>query len=509
MKKIINTMNVMLLLVLAFAFTACNEQKSISKVNLNHIAATKQSLVVEVAAGQLIEKSNILNLLPKSRINEIFESAKEQNQEVAARNFLDFKNGAVDYESRIYVIVNPKKEESVVYGNIKNYNKFEEAILNIAEGEDLSSPITFKGDYMIAGADNSNVIYNKERFIITINVDADDLEELIAPKSTLAQMPYANHLAINNVDAVCFGRTEEFLYMYKNIIPSYSTVNIADLLPNSAADKLYIGANLSFEKGGIIAQTIMVPEDSAAKKEIEEYVATAKTTGKFNSYISNNAILAGVQNMNGKLLATKQDDLFRKIEQNPFISNTGLVEKLLQIVGKIDGEIAYAINSLEVSLFGAEADFSIFMEAKDKTIFSDIKNIISETGIGIQTINDNKISIPTPGQKTFIEYKDNYLSISSNEENKTVKSDVTKARYYKGDQDYGFFVLDIKKIVEIPMIQQVLPYLGNEGVELVNLLDYLKFTVPNIWVAQTELRINNTSTNTLEIITKAALTFMD
>ncbi len=510
MRKIINSMNVTLLVLLAIAFTACNEQKSKSKTNLNHVAATEQSFVIEVAAGQLIEKSNILNLLSKTRIDEIFESAKRNNQEVAARNFLDFKNGAVDYNSRIYIVANATEEKVVINGNIKDYNKFNEAILNIVETEELASPKEFAQNYKLISDSDVSLIYNKEHFIIALGINnTDELTTLINPKTTLAQMPYVEHLDLIKNDVIAFGSAKGLIQLYQHSLKDVNLQMLYDIIPESILNDLYAGVNISFEKGKIVSQSVIIPATETCKKEYEEFVSVTKTSDKFNKYISDNALVAGIQNLKGSLLAKYYESILNNLSDDSLsYSDKMMIERIIGLFSKIEGDIAYTVNSAEVSLFGVNADYSVFIETKDTTLYSEVKDLIGQSGLAIQSLGDNKFSISNMGMKVFFEYKDNCLRISSNEDNKEITPNISKARYYKGEQDYGFFVIDLKKIAEMPMVQQGLMMIGGRGTNAVNLLDYFKVTASSKYKSQMELNLNNSSLNSLELIVKNALEIM-
>lgn len=512
MKTIINKLSGVLLLTLALLVTSCGGENS--KL-ITQIGVSKADFVGEVSVGQLINKSNIFKVLNKEQLDMLYNEAEMQGFSKTVRTLLDSKNGALDYNAKVYAVINleDRKPKMVYYAAIKDLKKFEEAInetVTTAQDYVETSKRDINGYTAYTINNNAILLYNKERVICTINRTSDDeIKAILTPSTTLDKMPYASELGNDKNDFFAVGN----LNAIKNSVLSKSQFAMMELtdfnnLPQELIEKTYITSTLNFVNSNIESHMSLIAEDAATQKALEkEYNYIGKLKNSLNNYISKRPLVVFVQNIKGNKAA---EFLNKMLQQSDNITSEGdkeVVNSMLNIVKHINGDIAGSLDAVvQEGFLNFKAKYSILLEGKAKSVFEEFKNTLNLIKIPYTEISDNVLSLYLGRDLVYLGYNDKFAYITTNkdftEDTEIISPNLSTARYAKNNI-YGYGVIDLNEIFNLPIVQQGLIFIGEDGANFARHLDYFKFKIETTTSASFALTFKDIDMNSLEYITRA------
>ena len=169
-------------------FSSCSSEEE------NYLSSlpAESSLVIKVNAVQMVEKSNILNnplmgMFMMQAESNVPESLKKKFEEIKQ----DPRSAGLDLEKplAISVVLNDLNNPQMVFvAAISDGQKFDDLLTKVASTEDeLTIEKLDKGMQRIkvAGNDEADIVYNDNRLLVTVGLDAIKLMNQSAKQSML------------------------------------------------------------------------------------------------------------------------------------------------------------------------------------------------------------------------------------------------------------------------------------------------------------------------------------
>ena len=346
-------------------FSSCSSEEE------NYLSSlpAESSLVIKVNAVQMVEKSNILNnplmgMFMMQAESNVPESLKEKFEEIKQ----DPRSAGLDLEKplAISVVLNDLNNPQMVFvAAISDGQKFDDLLTKVASTEDeLTIEKLDKGmqRIKIAGNDEADIVYNDNRLLVTVGLDAIKLMNQSAKQSMLNNPNFkkfaesTNDYSIYMDYAWMSNALKQDKQLAKDLPPTL------DLMKDCS-----IFCSVNFEQGKVVGDAQIYASDEL--KELQERFY-CKPSGKFIGLLPENTYLA--LSGGGKNIAEIFDLMGEKEKHT-------IEKSLLEL-----GLTKEALNTMEGEmLLGVFDDanpqgipgFVLAVECKDRSLFDVVKKM--------------------------------------------------------------------------------------------------------------------------------------
>ena len=511
MKKEFLPFKTLCLLLCVGVFASCSSKKSIYETL---IPVNEKSLVAGIKLNQVLTKSDIKTLLPEDTRAQLLYGAI---QEEGLRNFVaDLINDAgktgLNCDNNTYVVLSQTQTDDFdlgIYLSVDDLSKLNKYIASNSMYELQSEKV---GNYNHAVANVSgqplNVLYNKDIFMLT---SSDDLKSKTESSKTLTAYKWSD--SFNNSDDFTLVAQSNFIQnisqFFTTLIAGYPTNNLSGMV--NLPDGLYQSFNLNFEKGQVVYSQKMLSESAEAQKILDASAAVfGKSSDKFVSNIAADPFMYINTSVHGDKILSYLEMVLPGILSADKLGEDSL-DKLKEGLDGVDGEFTFAVSDVNINFLKPSVDFSVFCEAKP-SLYPFLVKLIKESNYGMSAIQFETENILTLSERGFTVYLVNagdHIILTTDQalsENPSMKmeSDFSKSRYYNKQSEEMFIVLDIQKILNIPMVQMALSSLSTDkypGVaDFISTLDYGEAS-GTATATQTKIVLKNKEDNSLKLIT--------
>lgn len=511
MKKEFLSFKTLCLLLCVGIFASCSSKKSIYETL---IPVNEKSLVASIKLNQVLTKSDIKTLLPEDTRAQLLYGAI---QEEGLQNFVtDLINDAaktgLNCDNNTYVVLSqtqPNEFDLGVYLSVDDLSKLDKYIASNSMYEVQSQKV---GNYSHAVANVSgltlNVLYNKDIFML---IAGDDLKSKTESSKTLTAYKWSD--SFNNSDDFTLVAQSNFIQnisqFFTSLIPGSPTNNLSGM-PN-LPDGLYQTFSLNFEKGQVVNDQKMIAESAEAQKFIDAGAAVfGKSSDKFISNIAVDPFMYLNMSVHGDKMLSYLDMILPGTLSAEKLGEENY-DKLKEGLDGVNGEFAFAVSDININFLKPSVDFSIFCEAKP-SLYPFLVKLIKESNYGMSAIQfetENILTLSEPAFTVYLVNAGDHIIITTDQalsENPSMKmeSDFSKSRYYTKQAEQFYFVLDIQKILNIPMVQMALSSLSTDkypGVaDFISTLDYCESS-GTATATQSKVVLKNKEDNSLKLIT--------
>ncbi len=492
MKKLVRYLSLSLTVIIFTLLASCD--KTHSKL-ADQVYVDNESIVFEFDVAQLVKKANVKKLVSAAEIENILNSTPESIS-VLLKGILNTEESPIDFTQKTYLIFAKLKQYPIVHFAVKDSKKLASQCIDIAETIDLEVNKTTVDQFNVYEIGETSVIFSDTRGFIINNEQFDEnyIKLAINPgDNTLNNQYYSKSLG-NKANDIQLVYSNEALHSFLNM----SGINI----DNSFLKDIYQTISISFEKGYISSLLTVLYKDENPIKDLYTYKKIDKS---LEQYIIDNPILVAYINTIGENILNNPmtKELFSSAKLQS-IRDQNIKTEITNLVKNINGDIAIYINNIDPNIFNPKVDLAIVVDGNSKNLLEAFTNITNLLGQDITTLDDNLFMIQDKYLPIYFAEKNGKFILTSLKETidnfKKQDSNITKARYYKGNQDYGYFTIDLDKIVQMPQIQQLLMFTGEKNSQLINLLDYAKIEMQTKDSATMRLQFKSSKLNALELI---------
>ena len=363
--------------VLSVMFSACSSEKESYLSSL----PTESSLVFKLNVVQMAQKSNIMN---NPMIGGFLMQAEGQIPEVLKAKFDEIKQdpraAGLDLEKPLAVslfFTDVEKPQIVAVAAISNGEKFDELMVKLASAEESVTIKKLNNGLQrinIKGNDEVDVIYNDNRIVMAVNMDATKLITQQAAQSILSN-PNFKEFAESTTDYSLFC---DYKWMTE-FLKQQNRANISlpptfELIKDCSA---FVTVN--FEQGKVIGKTKIYANDELKQLQETFYI---KPSGKFIGLLPTDTYLA--INGGGKNFSQIFDMMGEKerLEIEKLLQQAGLS---LESFNSIEGDITLGIFN-EANLKGIPG-FILAAECKDRALFDAIKKMTNHESTESDVLN--------------------------------------------------------------------------------------------------------------------------
>lgn len=352
-------------LALTVIFSACSSEKESYLSSL----PSESSIVLKLNVVQMTQKSNIMN---NPMVSGLLMQAEGQIPETLKAKFDEIKqdprNAGIDLEKPLAVSVilnNIEKPQIVAVVALSNADKFDDLMLQLASAEESVTIEKLNNGLQrinIKGNNEAEFVYNDNRIVLTVGMDATKLITQQAEQSILSNPDFKEFAETTNDYSIFFD--------YKWISETLKQQNYANLsLPPTFELIKDCSAffTLNFEKGKIVGKTKIYASEGLKQLQETFYL---KPSGKFIGLLPTDTYLA----ING---GTKNfAEIFNMMGEN----EKQEIEKALQQLGlskeifnSIEGDVTFGVFD-EANPQGIPG-FILAAECKDRNLFDAIKKM--------------------------------------------------------------------------------------------------------------------------------------
>ena len=510
MKKNFLSFKTLCLLLCIGIFASCSSKKSIYETL---IPVQPESIVAGIKLNQVLTKSDIKGLLPEATRAELLNGLIA---EAGVRRFVaDLINDApktgLNCDENIYLVINQTADggfDLSFYLAVDNLSKLEGYI---AGNSMYSQEANKVGDFNHAVANVSgqplNALYNKNIFMLTVS---DDLIAKTEPTQVLTSHKWADAFSSND-DLTVVAQSNLIQNISQFVMTLTSGYPANDLTGIELPQGLYQTMSLNFEKG----QVAYAQKMFATSPQADEFVKMSEsifgnTSNKFVSQVAVDPFLYLNTSVVGDKLLSYMNFVFGGNDSALGIGENN-IKTIKEAVDAVNGDLTLAISDVNINFLKPSVDFSVFCEAKP-TLYPFLVNLIKESPNGLSAIQfetDKVLTLSERGFTVYLVNAGNHIILTTDEslsEDPSMKmeSDFTKSRYYKKQDDKMYFVIDIQKILAIPMVQVALSSMPKDrfpGVaDFITALDYVEVSGDST-ISKSKLVIKNKEDNSLKLIT--------
>ena len=520
-KRLFN--NTLLVVVMALVITSC---KSKSEANYNSYISANNELYLSINSEQLVTKSSFNNYLRSSEKSMIDGTLlailrKEVFDIVQPITDDPYKMG-IDFSKKTHITIpsladfDNNQFNVSIYSAVKSKKKLDAFISSLLE-LDNSIETSSINDFTIVPIDKYSpvyLLYNEAACIIT-TVAEDNLKNLIAPAQPITEAKELVEAINDNSDLSTIMNFELLLKneRFKNdpiISIMMKNTSYADLIKDS-----FQQLSLNFNKGDISINQKMLNYN---KEAFNKFDVTLKNKQNHTPLIKKDPILYSSMGMDGAKLSNLVNDFWAVLpgyaeRDNVFKDITS------KILASIHGDLTFVFSDLEINFFTPKIDASLLVDAKDKTLFTTIEELLTSqnTGLRLNKENDNLLLIGDQTFSMYIGYTDEFTYFTTDKayaENPTAKIDenISLSRYYEqSKKEENYFVLDLDKLLKIPFIQMsmsTVPELKQESIkQLIDELDYIEGYTKKDRNNEFKIVLKDKNINSLELITKTLIEY--
>ena len=463
----------------------------VEKQNLSKLIpyTPNTDLVVELDINSLLNKSQVLdNSTKEGNLLSFLDLSKSSSAIIAS--LLDSK-GPLDYTSKAYFILfNDLKSDNAVSLHIavKNYKQLVELI------DELKPTVIQSSDYKIINLRaNMFILFNKEQFILTDNIDkaSDTFKSLLFPENTLHKSEFKKEINKKKNDIVILANNLDKLPLNKSKLPFLKF----GLEQKHLANIQYI-ININFEQGKLNVQSELSCKDRQTQKALEEFSYSNRVKNKLINYISPDSKFVGYGAPNKKQIS-------KILEMDISKPYKSILEDLASILEKTQGDIAIVLEDVSLNGFLPSVNFNTLIQTDDKGILKSIEELFIKYNIQSKIITNNLYSAVIGNVFTIyygIEKDLAFITTSQSFAKRPLKKNpnIKSSRYYKGKQNFGFLVLDVNEITNIPFVADMLHQkLNKREIEVVKNLDYIKIEQQSPFKSNIDISFIDKNTNSL------------
>lgn len=474
----------LMVLVQIAMFSSCSSEKE------NYLTSlpAESSLVIKVNATQMVQKSNIMNnpmvgALFMQIESNVPTSLKEKFDEIKQ----DPRSSGLDLEKplAISVVLNDlNKPQIAAVAAISDATKFDELMTQMASAEnEFQIEKTDKGmqKILIPGNDEADIVYNDNRILVTVGMDAEKLIAQDAQQSILSN-PNFKKFAESTDDYSIF-------FDYNWVTQALKQQGQLELPPTIELMKgSSIFFTINFEQGKVVGNAEVYANDELKKYQEKFYI---NPSGKFIGLLPESTYLAisgGAKNLAEIFDMMGEKD--RQMVENS-LQNMGLSKEILNT---IEGETTLGIfdDSNPLGIPG----FVLAAECNDRSLFDAIKKLTNNESTEGDVLNI---------MGYYIVYIDGALIATTQSIYDQCLADgkIKELNHRNPIMDKvlkkGGIVIDFQAIAQNPLLNQMK---GDRKVasvlNILNQLNYLTAQYESLEKSNTELTFKDSSKNALE-----------
>lgn len=364
-------------LALTVIFSACSPEKE------NYLSSlpSESSVVIKLNVVQMIQKSNIMN---NPMINGVLMQAEGQVPAPLKGKFDEIKQdprtAGLDLEKPLAISVimdNLEEPQLVAVAALSDADKFDDLMVQFASTEEAIAIEKLNNGIQrikIQGNNEADFIYNDNRIVMTIDMDATQLIAQKAEQSILNN-PNIKEFAESTNDYSIFLNYNWITEVFKQ--QNHANISLPptfDLIKGCSAF-----STINFEQGKVEGKTKVYANDDIKQMQETFYL---KPSGKFIGMLPTDTYLA----FNGGAKNASQifDMLGEKERQE--------AEKALQQIGlskeifnSIEGDVTLGIIN-DTNPMGIPG-FILAAECKDSNLFEAIKKITNTESVEGNLVN--------------------------------------------------------------------------------------------------------------------------
>lgn len=513
MKKMTSLLSILILLIVIA--TGCSK-----KMEYTHVIPSDAYVVGSADLVALFEKSGLLtdSKTAKDKILTVLQHGISADAFKQVEKILTSPNeSGLDLKARIYMFTAENFTYPVWVVKVDNESKLT-TTLDLLAKEQFSEPIA-KGDgYSYAIIDKNKIIaYNQYTAIITASSTAYDINVLEAAISKLMKQNETN--SIDAIPAFEKMRKEhediDFMASLAAVPEIYSQQLKSSLLaPHLNLKEISAIGKLNFDRGKVVLKFEYYTENKAIQELLDKQVeATKELSREFLGFFPESCVAFASVGANGKAMYSLILD--NKDLRDIMPSADSEVAK--EVFDAFDGDISIAITDVKMD---ASSSFLAYAQVNSTNILNvlyDNKDAILGSGQQVTKIGDNEYMFEMSNFKAYygikgttmyatndIKYLDNIC--------KDVSPSLKQASFEKDLRGKNFFIIvNIKSILELPMIKALASMGGDEYLmyyHLASKIDYFEMSNSIHNVSEMKLILQDKDTNALKQIVDFARQFI-
>ena len=477
-------LSALMVLVQIAMFSSCSSEKE------NYLTSlpAESALAIKVNVTQMIQKSNIMNnpivgAMFMQIESNVPASLKDKFDEVKQ----DPRSSGLDLEKplAISIVLNDlNKPQIVAVAAISNATKFNELMTQMASAEnEFQIEKTDNGTQrvLIPGNNEAEIVYNDNRILVTVGMDAAKLIAQDAQQSILSN-PNFKKFAESTDDYSIF-----FDYSWvTDVLKQQGQLDLPPTVELMKGSSIFSAIN--FEQGKVTGNVKIYANDKLKKYQEKFYI---HPSGKFIGLLPENTYLAisgGAKNLAEVFNMMGEKD--RQMVENSLL-NMGLSKEILNT---IEGETTLGVfdDSNPLGIPG----FVLAAECNDRSLFDAIKKLTNNESTEGDVLNvmgyyivyiDGALIATTQSiyDQCLADGKIKELSHRNPIMDKVLKK--------------GGIVVDFQAIAQNPLLNQMK---GDRKVasvlNVLKQLNYLTAQYENLEESSAELTFKNSSKNALE-----------
>lgn len=503
------------LTLLIVILTGCSK-----KVEYTNIIPANAYIVGSMDLRAIVEKSGVMteSEVAKQKILDILKQGISTDAFQQVEKILKSpRESGLDLEARIYMFTATDFPYPVWVCKISDEKKLE-TTLNLMAKEQFCSSIIKANGYSYTTIDQTKIIaYNETSVLMTAVYNPSEIENMEGKISQLMKQSAAN--SINNnagfEKMVKLRGDINFLASLAAIPEIYSQQLQSTLsIPHIELKDIMALGKLDFEKGKIALKF----EYFTTNKEIEKLLkqqaeATKPLKDQFLKYFPESTIAFASVGANGKAMYSLILDNKDLRDIMP-AANSALAK---EVFDSFDGDISIGITDLSMV---QSSPFTAYAAVSNTNVLKAIyenKDSFLSNGETLTITGDNDYVFTTQGLKVYYGIKGNTMYATNDQATlKNICNDINpsivQAPYAKNMKDKNFFlVLNINRILDLPMVKMIIGLGGDEYkmyYNLVSKIDYFEMSNSVENISEMDLILKDKETNSLKQIVDFARQFI-
>ena len=508
--KVFNFKNLLLLFFVGL-LTACSSSKNSSDYE-SSIPVEGKDLIVSFRLDQLIEKSDILNLIKKEEYQDIYQTIQATSTDLfSIISFLkEPKENGLNLKKPIYLLSSSQTKENYLFSlPLEDASKLRKLLDNTAELSKQSYKI---GDfeYYTLDTETVQILINSSALLIVYNKGEQITDDFLTD-NTLDKQCYFAQLKENDITVAL--NTKSFS---KKALDIPQVMKFYSDLYASTYDKLtgdmYQVIGVNFEPSKLTVKQEIHLSNQEDQELLNSWLKTYKPIkNSFATDLNKDPLLYFNVGLDGQKIAQL---LAKLIDEN--IDTDSKELDIERIISNIDGELLVSLSDLEIGFFKQSLNLNVFVPTKDKYAFDQLIALLkSSRGIANSIVEEtpNCVTLNQLGIDFYFGRKDNYIYLTTEKRITEdpipeLDSSMADSRYYKDIKGLtGYYVIDLQQLINNNFLKNYILQFVKEGAikDFIFNLDYFEMKTNKDFKTDIVITQKDSKDNFLKTFTTAAL----
>ena len=496
-----------MLVAIVAAMVSCTEKTS----EYTNVIPADAAVVVEIHAQSLLDKSGANNDEDKQKlIGAISDGLNAATSKHVEQIIKDGSASGLSVKDPVYIFSNKQVNAVGIAAKVDDIKKLKNTF-EVMATEEIIEPITESNGLHFVKFDNEGIcVFNESTLLVYQVRRADDIKE----QATKLMKQDAKAGVAENASFQNMLKKKGDIRFFFNLdaLPREQRHQFGSSFSEDANIKeIDICGSLSFEKGKIA----LLAEICTDNKEVKDLLKKQQEiTGKLNETFLANFPASTLMYMTFNINGEKLYDMIQNDERLSKQFQQADAEMLKGIFSSVKGDISLGLTNVTMS---EPPTFIAYAEAKNgsalEQLYAAKDDLKMRSSDDFTKVGDNEYILKSRDITLYFGYKDSYIYATTDpvahknigkKESKSLK-EAAYASHMKGKSQ--FVVIDVKSILDLPMVKMLSAMGGREAATYINVISnisYLEVTGNQDNQSEINLWLTDEDTNSLKQIVDLA-----